>query len=91
MWESDRKKDGSSTATSVSYTHLNVDKFVEVMFRVNNVYKDMEICVMSGDQKLAGFKREHMAPGEMEKIVIPKMLLEKAGDEVIIRVEKAGA
>ena len=51
----------------------------------------MEICVMSGDQKLAGFKREHMAPGEMEKIVIPKMLLEKAGDEVIIRVEKAGA
>lgn len=69
----------------------NVDKFVEVMFRVNNVYKDMEICVMSGDQKLAGFKREHMAPGEMEKIVIPKMLLEKAGDEVIIRVEKAGA
>ena len=69
----------------------NVDKFVEVMFRVNNVYKDMEICVMSGDQKLAGFKREHMAPGEMEKIVIPKMLLEKAGDEVIIHVEKAGA
>ncbi len=46
---------------------------------------------MSGDQKLAGFKREHMAPGEMEKIVIPKMLLEKAGDEVIIHVEKAGA
>lgn len=69
----------------------NVDKFVEVMFRVNNVYKDMEICVMSGNQKLAGFKREHMAPGEMEKIVIPKMLLEKAGDELIIRVEKAGA
>ena len=58
---------------------------------MNNVYKDMEICVMSGDQKLAGFIREHMAPGEMEKIVIPKMLLEKAGDEVIIRVEKAGA
>lgn len=69
----------------------NVDKFVEVMFRVNNVYKDMEIRVMSGDQKLAGFKREHMAPGEMEKIVIPKMLLEKAADELIISVEKAGA
>lgn len=69
----------------------NVDKFVEVMFRVNNVYKDMEIRVMSGNQKLAGFKREHMAPGEMEKIVIPKMLLEKADGELIISVEKAGA
>lgn len=69
----------------------NVDKFVEVMFRVNNVYKDMEIRVMRGNQKLAGFKREHMAPGEMEKIVIPKMLLEKADGELIISVEKAGA
>lgn len=69
----------------------NVDKLVEVMFRVNNVYKDMEIRVMSGNQKLAGFKREHMAPGEMEKIVIPKMLLEKADGELIISVEKAGA
>ena len=69
----------------------NVDKFVEVMFRVNNVYKDMEIRVMSGDQKLAGFKREHMAPGEMEKIVIPKQLLEKAEGQLIISVEKAGA
>ena len=61
------------------------------MFRVNNVYKDMEIRVMSGDQKLAGFKREHMAPGEMEKIVIPKQLLEKAEGQLIISVEKAGA
>ena len=50
-----------------------------------------QAALVCGDQKLAGFKREHMAPGEMEKIVIPKMLLEKAGDEVIIHVEKAGA
>ena len=42
----------------------------------------------SGGEALSTFKREHMAPGEMEKIVIPKALLDKAVDEIVISVEK---
>lgn len=48
---------------------------MDVFFRVNNVYQDMVIKVTSGDTQLCAFKREHMAPGEMEKITIPKVLL----------------
>ena len=47
---------------------------------------------MSGGKKLAGFKREHMAPGEMEKIVIPKVFFDQVvNQEITISVEKAGA
>ncbi|MDR1096047.1 MAG: DUF1667 domain-containing protein, partial [Spirochaetaceae bacterium] len=30
------------------------------------------------------FKREHLAPGEMEKITLPKAFLEKAGDAALV-------
>ena len=70
----------------------NVDKMVEVMFRVRNVYKDVAIKVTSAGEELASFKREHMAPGEMEKIVIPKAFLDKVKNgEITVSVEKVGA
>ncbi len=74
---------------NVGYTvpqHVRVDrieKYVEVFFRVKRVYKDSVIEVTSGNQVLSTFKREHMAPGEMEHIVIPKQFLEKALDGMI--------
>ena len=70
----------------------NVDKMVEVMFRARNVYKDVQIKVKSDGKELASFKREHMAPGEMEKIVIPKAFLDKVENgEITVSVEKVGA
>ena len=67
----------------------NVGKFVEIFFRVNFVYRDVVIRVTSGEEVLASYKREHMAPGEMEKIVLPKALLEKARDgKIRVSVEK---
>lgn len=56
----------------------NVEKGVDLFFRVNNVYRDKRICVTCGGQELCGFSREYMAPGEMEHIVLPKVLLDKA-------------
>ena len=35
------------------------------------------IVVADGENQIAKFKREHMAPGEMEKIKLPKVLLDK--------------
>ena len=37
---------------------------------------------------LARYKREHLAPGEMEHITVPRMLLEKAQGAVRICVEE---
>lgn len=61
----------------------NTDKFVNVFFRVNRVTAAAEIRVMSEEEKIAGFKREHMAPGEMQNIRIPRVLFEKASGNVI--------
>lgn len=69
----------------------NVDKKIEVFFRVNNVYKNVVISVTTGGEEIAKFKREHMAPGEMEKIAIPKMFLDKVVDnEITISIRKDG-
>jgi len=66
----------------------NVEKAVEIFFRVNNVYKDVVITVNDGEKELARFKREHMAPGEMEKISISKALLEDVSGELTVAVVK---
>ena len=67
----------------------NVEKFVEIFFRVNFVYSDVVIQVSSGGEVLCSFKREHMAPGEMEKIVFPKALFSKIRDgKVTVSVVK---
>ncbi|MDO4943475.1 MAG: FAD-dependent oxidoreductase [Lachnospiraceae bacterium] len=66
----------------------NVDKLVEVFFRPVNVYGTSAIKVMAGDKVLSTFKREHMVPAEMEKIVIPKKFLEQIeGNEITISIE----
>ena len=67
-----------------------IDKFVEVFFRVRKVFKKSEIQVLSGGKVLSTFKRDHMAPGEMEHIALPKAFMEKAMDaKISILVKEA--
>ena len=64
-----------------------VDGKAEVFFRVRQVYGNASIRVMDGDKQLAAFKREHMAPGEMERITLPRKLLEmSAGDTLTVEI-----
>ena len=65
----------------------NVEKSLEILFRTNKVRGASVIRVISGDNEIAAFKRDHMAPGEMEKIVLPKALLQKV--EGALKVEVA--
>ena len=65
-----------------------VDKLCELFFRVNRVCKDSEILVTSGDTPIARFKREHLAPGEMEHITLPKALLDKAPDGLTVSIRE---
>ena len=67
----------------------NIEKSVDIFFRTNKVRGNSIIRVTSGETKIAEFKREHMAPGEMEKITIPKVLLDRCGDSIEIVVEDA--
>lgn len=62
----------------------------EIFFRVRQIFKDSAIVVKDGEKQIALFKREHMAPGEMEKITLPKVLLDKIdSNEITVSVEEA--
>lgn len=61
----------------------NLDKRCDLFFRVNKVMKDVRIEVKQGQEVILSFAREHMAPGEMEKIVLPKVILDKINTDSI--------
>jgi len=65
----------------------NVDKAQEVFFRVTGVFAGGKILVKSEDQILCSFSRNHMAPGEMEKISIPLKMLENCSNTIEISLE----
>ncbi len=62
-------------------------KTLNISFRVNNVYKDKKISVKCQDKEIAGFKRSHLVPSEMEKISIPTDLIKS---NLIISIEGDG-
>ena len=61
----------------------NIDKAADVFFRVRRVFKNSVIEVKAGDRMLVSYKREHMAPGEMEHILLSKKLLEGIDTDAI--------
>ena len=65
-----------------------VDRLCELFFRVNRVCKDSEIMVASGETQIARFKREHLAPGEMEHITLPRALLDRAAEELTVSIRE---
>lgn len=63
------------------------DKLI-IFLRVNNVYKDKMLVVKSKDKIIASFKKKHLAPSEMEKVMLPKKLLENVDEDLIISLEE---
>lgn len=67
------------------YRFENIENFLEISMRVNNIYKNMRLQVKDGDTVLVNMKKAHLAPGEMEKVVVPKKLLESVkGNELVV-------
>ena len=60
-----------------------------MFMRVNNIYNDKKIVVRAGDTVVAEFKRKHLAPSEMEKILIKKSLLENVKEDLVVSLEEA--
>lgn len=78
--------------TNVGYTvpqrfcPEHVDKSIEIFFRVRKRMQKSEISIISEGVKIASFKREFSLPAEMEKITIPKILLDKAEGDISVSV-----
>jgi len=65
----------------------NIDKSLEVFMRVKNVYNNMKLEIKDGDNVIMSLKKSHVAPGEMEKVIIPKVILDKIqGNEIIVEL-----
>ena len=64
-----------------------VEKEATLFFRVNGVFGSSTVLVTSGTQMIASFSRSRMAPGEMERITIPKVLLSKADGTITVCVQ----
>ena len=65
----------------------NCGKTASLFFRVRNVYRNVRITVRNGEKLVASFNREHMAPGEMESIVIPVSLVGDA-EKLTVSIEE---
>lgn len=63
-----------------------INKYAELFFRVKRPVINAVIELKSGNEVLCSNKRNHMAPGEMEKIIIPKEALETADGLLTISV-----
>ncbi|MPL98168.1 Ferredoxin--NADP reductase [bioreactor metagenome] len=64
-----------------------VEDKLTIFMRVNNIYKDKVITVKNKDKVIASFKRKHLAPSEMEKIILNKKLLEGIEGNIVISLE----
>ena len=89
--------DQNISYTVPQYIHKNSnDKLTGIFFRVRKVYKEncnIVVYKIDGESKtkLASFKREHMAPGEMERInLVPSMLAQNEVSEIQIVIETEG-
>ena len=88
--------DENISYTVPQYIHKNTEeKVVSIFFRVRSVYKtDTVIAVYKTDgktkTKIASFKREHMAPGEMEQINIAvSQFVDTQNDfKILVAIEK---
>lgn len=80
--------DGVSYTVPQRINTQNISKTCEIFFRVRGIYRDVKIAVDSKNgERIASFKREHMAPGEMEKISLPRQLIEKSNGKLKIYIE----
>ncbi|MBU5456067.1 NAD(P)/FAD-dependent oxidoreductase [Caproiciproducens sp. MSJ-32] len=64
-----------------------IENNLTVFMRVNNIYRDKVITVRHEDKLIAKFKRKHLAPSEMEKILLNKKLLEGIKGNLVISLE----
>lgn len=69
----------------------NIEDKLEIFMRVGNVYRDVKLELKDGDKTLISLKKKHMAPGEMEKIIVPRVILDKVeGSELRVAVVEGG-
>lgn len=67
----------------------NIEEKLDLLMRVRNVYKNAKLLVKADGEVIKEIKKAHLAPGEMERIILQKSLLEdKNYNNISIEVEE---
>lgn len=68
----------------------NIDKFIDIRFRVGEVYKSNYIAVYFDDVREMHIKKKILTPGEMESVRLTKAILDrhKSCSKITIKVEE---
>lgn len=82
-------KDGVRYTVPKSINIDNVEKMVQLRFRVSNVYKNSHVSVYFDDIKEIYKKKKILTPGEMETVIITNEMLKKYMDtrKITVRIE----
>lgn len=64
-----------------------LQKTAEIFFRVNGIYENACIVVSAGGQEMLRRRRDHLAPGEMERLAVPAALLKAAAGPLIVSLD----
>ena len=86
-----RVGDGGTYTVPQRIRPSGVERAAELFFRVNRVCGGSEVLVTSGESQIARFPREHLAPGEMEHIILPRVLLDRAEEEITVSIREVAA
>lgn len=69
----------------------NVDKKIELMFRVRNTYRDVNLIIKKDGVEFRKLKKKHMAPAEMEKVILRKQDIEDVNESISIEIAEVTA
>ena len=86
-----RGGDGVTYTVPQRIRPAGVERAAELFFRVNRVCGGSKVLVTSGESQIARFPREHLAPGEMEHIILPRVLLDRAEEEITVSIREVAA
>lgn len=78
--------EGVSYTVPQHFSPERIEKSLEVFFRVKAKYENAVIEVRNEKEIIASYKREFMAPAEMERIKIPKKLIEGVKNRLTISI-----
>lgn len=78
--------EGVSYTVPQYFSPERIEKSLEVFFRVKAKYENAVIEVRNEKEIIASYKREFMAPAEMERIKIPKKLIEGVKNRLTISI-----
>jgi|SRR5690554_403352 len=70
---------------------INVDGKIELMFRVKNIYKNVNVVIKKDGVEFRKLKKKAMAPAEMEKVILRKQDIEDIQHSISLEIVEEAA